>query len=60
MVPSVLCTAPSAPAGTSSGVISVSRIACSVTPTSSVNCPDEITQRIRCWINVFGTPLLTL
>ena len=46
--------------GTSSGVISVSSTDCSTSSTSDSNCPDEMTQRIRCWISVLGTPALTL
>ncbi|CAM5512723.1 hypothetical protein SALBM311S_06510 [Streptomyces alboniger] len=46
--------------GTSSGLISVSRIAASVFPVSSSNWPLPMTQRIRCCIRVFGMPELTL
>ena len=41
-------------------VISVSSTDCSTALTSASNCPDEITQRIRCWISVLGTPEFTL
>jgi hypothetical protein len=57
---SLLCTSSSSPVGTSSGVISVSRTSVSTAFTSSSNCFDDTTQRIRCWISVFGTPPLTL
>ena len=46
--------------GISSGVISVSSTDISTRFTSSSNCPEETTQRIRCWIRVFGTPAFTL
>lgn len=46
--------------GTSSGLISVSRMAASVSLVSSSNWPLLMTHRIRCWMSVFGTPELTL
>ena len=42
------------------GVISVSSTDCSTSLTASSNWCDEMTQRIRCWISVLGTPPLTL
>ena len=47
-------------AGMSSGEISVSRIERSVWFTCSSNCPEEITQRMRCCMSVLGTPGLTV
>ncbi|SKY52198.1 Uncharacterised protein [Mycobacteroides abscessus subsp. abscessus] len=57
---SVLWIAPSSPGGTSSGEITSSRISASVSVVSCEYCPVEIIQRIRYWINVFGTEVLTL
>ncbi|MNI82662.1 hypothetical protein D3C77_171050 [compost metagenome] len=52
--------APSAPAGTSSGEISVARMASRVGVAASPTRPRSATQRIRCWISVLATPPLTL
>lgn len=60
MASSVDCGFSSAPAGTSSGLISASRIVCSVRAAASSKCPAPMTHRIRCWIIVFGMPALTL
>ena len=46
--------------GTSSGEISVSRIACKVTFANWSNCLELITQRIRYWMSVLATETLTL
>ncbi len=56
---SVLCGFSPSATGTSSGEISWSRIARSTVLVSSSNCPVAITQRIRCWISVLGTPVFT-
>ncbi len=45
--------------GTNSGVIVVSRIERRVAPTSSLNWPEAMTHRMRCWMSVLGTPVLT-
>ena len=47
-------------AGTSSGEISVSTIDCRVSLASAPNSPRSTSQRIRCWIRVFGTDEFTL
>ena len=47
--------APSAPAGTSSGEISVPRMSNSTAAVSSETSPLLATNRIRCWISVFDT-----
>ena len=59
MVSCVDCGLASPTVGTSSGVISVSRIDCSTASTDASNCSVLITQRIRCCISVFGTPPFT-
>ena len=51
--------APPASAGTSSGLISVSRMDSSVRPTASSNSSSATTQRMRCWMRVLGMPALT-
>src|SRR3989304_1415998 len=51
--------APPPSAGPSSGLISVSRIAPSVALASAPSRPVSATQRITCWISVFGTLALT-
>ncbi len=56
---SVDCILPSWPAGTSSGLISVSSTACSTATVAALSSPAEMTQRIRCWMRVFGTPGFT-
>ena len=59
MFASVDCGVSPSFVGTSSGVISVSRIDNSVSPTRSSNWSLEATQRTRCCMSVFGTPALT-
>ena len=48
-----------ASAGTSSGEISVPRIASSTASVAASNWSVATVQRIRYWISVFGTPALT-
>ena len=60
MKASVDCPLPSAPAGTSSGEISVARIARSTCAVSPLNSPERAAKRIRCWISVLETEPLGL
>ena len=57
---SVLCGTSPSLTGISSGEISVFRMASRISSTRSEKSSSPLTQRIRCWISVFGTPALTL